>query len=112
VPDVRERNVTDADRQALVEHLDEALDAMLAARIVAGLTEVPVAFVALDRALARDDLTVAKRKEFGAAIKVLLAAVPEHKQAVLNAEAAGNALVAAAAEVGWNTRDRLKAPRP
>ena len=100
--------MTDADRAALVEHLDEALAELLAARVVAGLTEVPVAFVALDRALARDDLTVAKRREFGQAIKTLLALIPEHKQAVLNVEAAGNALVAAAAEVGWNTRDRLR----
>lgn len=103
--------MNDADRQALVEHLDEALEALLAARVMAGMTEVPVAFVALDRALARDDLYVAKRKEFGAAIKVLLAAVPEGKQAVLNVEATANALVAAAAEVGWQTRDRLR-PRP
>lgn len=100
--------MNDADKQALVGHLDEALDAVLAARVVAGVTEVPVAFVALDRALARDGLYVAKRKEFGAAARTLLALVPEHKQMVLNVEAAANALVAAAAEVGWHTRDRLR----
>lgn len=90
-----------ADTDALVEHLDRALDAVLVVRVALGVSNVPVPAEALDAALGAGDGYLRRRQRFGRIVSRLLDTRPEQHQAVFDLEAEVNALVATAVEIGW-----------
>ena len=99
------RNHPTAPNMKVVEHLDRALDAVLAARVEMGLLAeaLPIPDEALDTALGCDKSYQEARAEVRDALKVLLDAAKDHGlvQLVLDFEAAANHQVSVALEVGW-----------
>lgn len=90
------------DEDALVEHLDRALDAVLAVRVALGGSNVPVPEEALDEALQRDDAYLEARRRFSTAFAVLAGQRDaDEGPSLLDFESTVNALVARAAECGW-----------
>ncbi len=91
-----------ADADALVQHLDRALDAVLAVRVALGASSLPVPDEALDEALQRDDAYQQARRRFSTSFAVLAGQHDaEEGPSLLDLESAVNALVARAAECGW-----------
>ena len=97
------RQSDDPDTEALVEHLDAALDHLLAARVsLGGLDEVDLPDEALDVAMAADEGFQEARRHFREAWQeVREAAGSECPQELLRLEAAANALVVQGTKVGW-----------
>ena len=90
------------DDDALVEHLDRALDAVLAVRVALGGPNIPVPDEALDEALQRDDAYQEARRRFSATFAVMSRRLgAEDEASLLDFEGTVNALVARAAECGW-----------
>lgn len=99
------RNRPPAPNRKVVENLDRALDAILAARVEMGLLAeaLPIPDEALDAALECDTSYQATRVEARDALNALLDAARVHglEQLVFDFEAASNHQVAVAVEVGW-----------
>lgn len=99
------RKPTAATSKKVTEHLDRALDAVLAARVEMGLLAeaLPIPDEALDTALGADTSYQATRVEARDALNALLDAARVHglEQLVFVYEAAANHQVAVAMEVGW-----------
>lgn len=85
-----------------LEHLDRALDALMAARIAIGGLPDDLPDTALDEALEADDEYRRVREELSEQVAKLMQVVgPFDRDAVLGLESAVNALVACGVGVGW-----------
>ena len=93
------------DQDAVVEHLDEALDRLLAARIrVGGLVPNTAPVASLEAAARSDDNYRAARQQASDAVQTLLAAVELDEQVVgllLAAESAWMELLVVGGDLGW-----------
>ena len=91
------------DAEALLEHLDEALGRLLAARVqTGGLPDGPAPSEALAEALEKDPAHRRARAGFSHAFRVLMDLLPEeHRAAGLHVEETANHLASQAADVGW-----------
>ena len=93
-----------ASAEDVLAHLDEALDSLMAARVlVGGVPAMEVPAVALDEALAGDDAYQAARKRFRGAWESLAELVDggETNPVMLTMEESVNAMAVAATDVGW-----------
>lgn len=91
----------DGDRTRAVEHLDRALDDLLAARVALG--ELPPASPceALGEALEGDDEYRQARLAFRAAFEDLAERFPSERERFLALEETANWMASASSDVGW-----------
>ena len=96
--------IESAATERVVEHLDSALDALLAARVLLGMREVEVPVEALDAIMLRDSGHQVARRQFAEALERLLNLLPSTgpaRKQVLLMEETVNALVSEATVVVW-----------
>lgn len=92
------------DIDKATEHLDEALDHLLALRQALGIDDVPIPAEGLDGALGADDEVKKARRQVRRLLDHLLSVGTEDQRAaVLRLEERYNLVVSLAAEVGWRS---------
>ncbi len=94
--------MNDKDREARIEALDRAIDALLAVRAeLEGVGEAALPDLAFDVALGQCPDYQDARAAFAAALEELFGKVTEDRDAVLVVEGVANLVVWRAAEVAW-----------